>query len=173
MEGVDVHYLDDRGFGTGVVRRRNVSVSGRRACQGLVMNSTRSLEGAAKRVCDVLDPILTQHRFGGGQVGIGTDSFTVLFCAAYDHFVDRFPDLADADHLVAGARACIDLHVQGTGAGTLKIVDVEGAPLATLLRTANLNDAASAVDSIDDLTLDDALDAISTALSALLASPPA
>ncbi|GJM36842.1 MAG: hypothetical protein DHS20C19_02090 [Acidimicrobiales bacterium] len=91
----------------------------------------------------------------------------MLFCAAYDDYVDVFPDLDDAGYYAAGNGACIDLHVNGTATGELSDTDLEGTPLATVLRTAGFPELAEAVERLHELPPLDALATIATATSAL------
>lgn len=125
-----------------------------------------------RRLCAVLDPLMTSQGFQPGQVGSSPSEVGIVYCAPHGDFRARFPDLApgieDTDE-----GACTDLNIYLTlGASAhLRDVHLDGHGLDELLHGAGRPDLRAHAASLAQVPVDEGAERLRTVLTAVFARP--
>ena len=61
--------------------------------------------------CAQLDGLMTRAGFAPGQIGVNVDEVSVVYCAQFHEFRDRFPLVAPEIDYSGGEGACTDLNI--------------------------------------------------------------
>jgi hypothetical protein len=113
-----------------------------------------------------LDPVLVPAGFAAGQHGHSDGSGSVIFCAGYDEFSDRYPTLPQANGQSRGMGACVDLTIDYDANGLVEI-DLEGISVPDTLREVGRPGDADAADQAVNQPVDAALASLASVLTRL------
>lgn len=118
-----------------------------------------------------LDPVLVPLGFQGGQCGRDSEgNFEVIFCAPYDEFGRRFPQLPQANRPEEGG-TCVDLVMDVLADGTLGRLDLEGTSVEVTLLRAGMTADSEAVSRAVGRSAAESLPVIEAALRRLFGDP--
>ncbi|MDY7104730.1 MAG: hypothetical protein S0880_26395 [Actinomycetota bacterium] len=119
---------------------------------------------------EVLEPVVVERGFSGGQGGLGGDgSVNLIYCASATELVRRWPR---AFELIPGAdpgpQRCVDLMIEVTADGLLRRADLEGATdLGALVDAAGGDGRRLALDELRSVDHRTALTRIAAAIEVL------
>lgn len=130
-----------------------------------------------RRLCAVLDPLMTSHGFQSGQVGSSFSSVGIVYCSPHVDFRSRFPNLApDMDYTDEGACTDLNISVALLPNAHLTEIHLDGHELDELLRDAGRGDLHAEVESLAELSVDEGTEHLRRVLTAVFADrsgPPA
>ena len=122
-------------------------------------------------VCAQLDGLMTRAGFAPGQIGVNVDEVSVVYCAQFHEFRDRFPLVAPEIDYSGDEGACTDLNIY------VELGEVPGSPRPAstahqgdLLRGVGRDDLAPQASALYSLPLPGALKKLAGLLTEVFGS---
>lgn len=110
-------------------------------------------------VCAQLDGLMTRAGFAPGQIGVAVDEASVVYCAQFEEFRDRFPLVAPEIDYSGDKGACTDLNIYVDVGDVPRLTEtrLDGTQVGDLLRGVGRDDLAPQASALHSLPLPGAL----------------
>lgn len=123
-----------------------------------------------RRLCAVLDPLMTSRGFQSGQVGSSSSEVGIVYCSPHADFRSRFPSIAPRmEYSDEGACTDLNIYVALSPGSHLREIHLDGHELDELLRDAGRGDLQVEVESLAELSVDEGAERLRTILTAVFA----